>query len=433
MDSFAQRATLPFRIMVAPRRAFQHECRPTRILTTTPWSVLIWTIVWFALLVLVSIGVRYGLDRAAGMRWAVGSYWNPHLAVRFGSLAFAPLHLILTWAECAFVALVGMAISFRWLTPRQVVRLTIWLLPFALGAAIFAILCEAMYDHVVTRLIIGQLAEHLSGWAGRQVMRWSRDLSVRSFDIALGLLAGIAVGTLVKRRRWLIPPLAATALTFAFPILFGIQRQTWITVYDPIIEAIYGPPQFPSRLPLAIGPTFTVGITAPSLAGTWHLEYTTGDVSHTQQITIDANGSIAAVEQRKANSEQSIRFVADGQFHELKTPATAAGDVSRYRVLGSCERFDEHVTINLRFEYVIERTKDNVLHGMPVDSEEKLTGILADDNVTITGTSHYRLEAPGINFDPDHLDRDFVMRRTATATQPTTTATTRSTERYNQP
>jgi len=421
--SLAGVATLPLRMAVAPRRAFQRQCRLTRILTDDPWRILLWCAIWFLALVLLAVSVRYGLDRIRGMIMFVGSYWHPHHATRFGSLPFAPLHLVIAWFECAFVAFVAMVVSSRWIDVKQFLRLTIWLLPFTLPAAVLSILYHAAYYHVLYGML-ERLCYSTGSTLASYAQGWAQALTVRVFDLAFGLLAGIAAATVFKRNRWLIPPLTAVLLVIAYPVFFETQLAFARTVYNPIVESIYGPPQrrmVPPRLFLR--PTFTVGRTAPELAGRWHLAYESETPKMAGELTIDANGKLVLFEQHSVQSGDSGTYVGDGLVHEVEYEETGdhAAHIS-YVLHSGCECMGSDVSINVRIEFGIERKRGAVTELITYIHEEKFAGVLNEDGSVITGSSRLRQDCAAVPIDPTAVERDFVMRRLTGSSQPTTDA-----------
>ena len=407
-QAIGKKAVLPVAVAFSPSRAFQRRCRLQKVLTTSTVRVLLWILAWYVLLMVISVATEYALNRLRWGQLIVGADWNPGIGYRFGSAVLLPVHLPVAWLQCLLIVLIGMVIAVRRLSAQQVVRLATWLLAFTLLGGLFTIL----YDPLWHRLIAPCLYVRPS-----QVASWLQDLGSeltwRGHDLVLGLVGGFAVGTVLQRRRWLIALASATALVIAFPAYLSVQRAFVLSVYEPVRELAVGPrPQPPPRPMLLLGPTFLVGKTEPSLAGTWTVRYDQEEQA-AAELAFDNSGTLIRWKTKQDASGKATEWAVDGLDHDVDLPEGTADAVQvSYRVLSGSERKGERVVIHLRVERTYTRClREDVFEEIPDVAEETLTGVFDPDGTSITGTSVYLREFPGVKFEPGQLERSFVMRR----------------------
>lgn len=404
------RATLPLAIAFSPIRAFRRRCSVHEILKGSPARAFLWCLLWYAAILVVGVGIHFGLDKLQGVRLVLGGYWNYPGSYRFGSAAMLPVHVPIAWLECLLVSCIGMAIAFRPLSPRQTARLATWLFALALLAGIVATVYELSYQEVLAPNLF--LLPIDIEWAFR-LRDFGSELMHRSFDIVLGLTAGLAVGTVLQRRRWAIAITAAVLLAVAFPALASIQRVYAMSVYFPLRELVLGPPEAPppgSMLPL--GPTFQPGASTPVFAGTWSVHYDNVEQPEVY-LTFDLLGSLTRLKVAHCEPGDSGEFLADGQQHEAPVPdGNDNVDAIHYRVLSGSEYAEDEIVLHIRLERDYRwRIRDDFFEELPDIAEETLSGILSDDGDVITGTSVLIRDVPGIEFQPGEQQRSFIMER----------------------
>ncbi len=410
LESWAQTAsrrglnvTLPLAIAFSPLKAFRRRCRLDRILAVSPAKVFFWTLVWYAVLLVLGVGVHYGLDKLQGLKFefVLGGYWSYPGMFRFGSAMYLPVNIPLAWMQCLLVSLIGMAIALRSLPVQQLPRLATWLFTFTLLGGLFAIVCGLLWH----RLIAPRVFVLPTGWAFRL-----RDVGIevvyRVPDCVLGFVAGLAVGTVLQKRRWLIAIVSAAVLVAAFPVYFSAQSAYALSVYHPVRIFVFGPdPLPPSSSTLLLGPTFTPGAGAPVLAGRWSVRYDDTD-EPAVYLTFDTNGRLVRWQCRGSSG-----LVANGQQHKARV-AEAQDDIAavQYRVLSRCARNDRRIVIQVRIERIYRHElSEDLFAEIPEVSEETLSGILSEEEDRVTGTSVTIRDLPGAQFQPRELRRSFVM------------------------
>lgn len=409
-STVAQRAMLPLAIAFSPRKAFERRCRLENALTTSPTRVLLWFLVSYVFLMVISVAAHYTLDKVQGLQLVVGGYWNPSLGHRFGSAVLLPVHVPLAWTQCIVVALIGVVLGGRRLSAGKIVRLATWLLPITLLGGLFTIL----YDPLWHRFIAPWVFFHPSELAFR-LQDFGSELAWRGPDLVLGLVGGFAVGTVLRRRRWWIALVSAMVLVASFPAYLSVQRAYGVFVYEPARELAVGPrPLPPVRPTLLLGPTFAVGGTDPALAGTWAIRYDEEEQA-SAELAFDDAGALVHF-RRTENGDSTghvMEFVCDGMDHELDVPEGNADSLQvSYRVLSGCERHRERISIHVRFELTyVRQLREDFFEQIPDVAEEAFVGVFDADEGSITGTSVYERDCPGVNFEPGQIERTFVMTR----------------------
>ena len=212
-----RRVTLPWAIAFSPIKAFRRHGSLDRALSISPLRVLFFTLGWHIVLLVVIVAIHYGLDVLRGVRYVLFGYWNYPDSSRFGTVRLLPINVIIAWGQCLAVAIMGIVIAARGLTVRRTLRLTTWLFAFTLVAGPADVLFRLLWD----RWLIGFLLQ--SDVLGPWVFFNGHEIKDRVGDIVLGLLAGLAVGTVLQRRRWLIAAVSATSLAAALPVYNNIQ------------------------------------------------------------------------------------------------------------------------------------------------------------------------------------------------------------------
>ncbi len=240
-----RRATLPWVIALSPVKAFSRRCRLEKALTVSPFRVFLWTLVWYVVLLVVAAGIRCGVDKLQGVQLTIGSYWNHPFAARFGAVGLLPVHIPLAWLQCLLVTIIGIVVAFRPLTVRQITRLTTWLFTFTLVAGSLHLLYGLLWSEVLDMLLLRlpdvlALTAHTAGF----------EVMFRAHDIALGLLGGVAVGTVLQKRRWLVTLVSAVALTILFPVYTHLQHAYAQSVHHPLRRLIVAEPDLPVRITL---------------------------------------------------------------------------------------------------------------------------------------------------------------------------------------
>lgn len=409
-DALRSRIALPWCIAWSPIRAFRRHCSTNRILLCSPARTFLWSLLWFAAILVAGVGIRYSLDTFQGMRVTIGGYWHDPRTFRFGSALVAPVHVLIAWLECLLVACIGMAIAFRSLSARQAARLATWLFALTLLAGAATTVYELIYYEVIVPTLYGLPLDY--AWV-RRIQDLGNALTYRFFDLVLGLSAGLAVGTALQRRRWLAAITAAIVLAAAFPAWASIQGVYWVRVCRPIHELVVGPPQRPAVDPtLLVGPTFRPGTTVSALAGMWSVRYEGSDEPELH-LTFDEQGSLTRLRVGRCAYGDPGDFVADGERHAANLPGGMKGlEAADYRVLSGAEYLERAVVLHLRLErtYTL-RVRDDLTTVIPEVVEESLSGNLSGDGTVITGTSVMVRESPGVNFGPAQLERSFVMER----------------------
>ncbi len=404
-----RRAMLPGVIAFSPSRAFRRRCRLEKTLATSPARVILWILVWYVFLLLISVAVQYTLNKVQGIHFVIGGHWNPSLGHRFGSAVLLPVHLPIAWLQCLVVSVIGMAIAARRLSAQQVVRLATWLLAFTLLGGLFTIL----YEPIWYRLITPWLSVRSFMWAFR-MYDLGNELAYRGHDFVLGLIGGFAVGTVLQRRRWLIAIVSAAVLTAAFPVCLGVQRAYFFSVYEPARELVVGPRPIPPPRPMLLrGPTFTVGNADPALAGTWTVLYDEEEQAPAE-LVFDGTGTLLRWKpQQQASRSGVAEFLADGLEHDIDPPEGASAVVrASYHVVSGCEQETDGIVIHLRIKRTYtRRLAEDFFEQMPDVVEETLTGVFDADGAVVTGTSVVIREVPGISFEPGQVERSFVMKR----------------------
>lgn len=408
--TFGKKAMLPLAIALSPKKAFERRCRLEHALTTSSSRILLSFVVSYLLLMVISVAARYTLARVLGLQPIPGLYWNPGLALgnRFGSAVLLPVHAPLACLQCLVVVLIGLMLSGQRLPAKKIVRLATWLLPFTLLGGLFTI----FYDPLWHRLIAPVLYTRPSDLTVRLESMGS-ELVWRGPDLVLGLIGGFAVGTVLRRRRWLIALVSATVLVASFPIYLSVQRTFVESIFQPARELIAGPlPMPPARPMLLAGPTFVVGGVAPALAGTWTIRYD-GDEHTSAELTFDDAGMLVSWRVKQEPEGKVAEFVCDGMNHDMEVPQQKV-DTHRvsYRVLMGCRRQRDRITVHLRLELTHTRQlRENSFEHIPDVAEESLVGVFDADEDSITGTSTFVRDRPDVNFNPGQIERPFVMTR----------------------
>ncbi len=401
-DTAWRRGVLPLRIAFSPVKAFHRQCRLNQILFNSPLQILTWTLLWIALLVFFGICLRYGLDQLLQRRLAFGTYWNDPRAPRtVGSIAFLPVSIPLAWIQCLVLSCAGMAISLRPLSITQLVRLATFLFPTTLLAGLFA----TVFDPVWHSLPSPQLFRWPElGFPLLEMESWFVD---RSFEVALGLVGGLAVGTVLQRRRMLIAIVSAIILASAVPLLVTIQIGFRDFMYFPVERLVLGPRPLPPppRASLLLGPTFTTGTCNPLLAGEWNIYYDNADNPETR-LTLDSKGCLIIVEDKKG----LFTFAADGVEHSTSLPAQSSKVTHvRYKVLSGVESNQDKIMLHVRMELNYSRkVRNDYFEDLPAVIEETMTGDFSVDGRDVAGESVLIRDAPGL--EPSELRRPFVMR-----------------------
>jgi len=107
-----RRALMPWRVGLAPIRAFRRWCPMDRVLTESPKRTLPWIVVALVALVIFGDAVWYAVDVIRG-RYPVFGGHHRTLGMRFGSLKLLPVHLPILWLQSVAVCLIGMVIGWR--------------------------------------------------------------------------------------------------------------------------------------------------------------------------------------------------------------------------------------------------------------------------------------------------------------------------------
>lgn len=212
-----RRAKIPWAVACAPIKAFRRHGSLDRALCISPLRVLLFTLGWHIVLLVAGVGIHYGLDVLRGVRYVHFGYWNYPNSSRFGIVRLLPINVVIAWMQCLVVVVIGIVIAARGLTVRRTLRLTTWLVAFTLVAG----LADALYRVISNRWLYDFVA-HSSG-QGLWLFNIVIGLRHRIGDIVLGFLAGLAVGTVLQRRRWFIAAVSATALAAALPVYNNIQ------------------------------------------------------------------------------------------------------------------------------------------------------------------------------------------------------------------
>jgi hypothetical protein len=411
-DTWKKRALLPWKIALAPIRAFRHDCRLEKTLATSPGPMLHWFLLWCLLLVPVSMAARLPLITSLGLPWPFGLHWLVIAGRGFDSFGVLLLHILWVGLQCMAAVVIGMIISFRWLPLPMLARLAMWMLPFTLVAS----LCRDVASLVQCFLPLN--------WEDRlsdleifghyfYITGFARSLSGRLLDTILGILTGLAVGTVFLRRRWLI--------VLILSVLFTAGYDVYLRVHAPFYHfwsyRLYlwsGGPEQDALPPLTVAPTFAVGTTDASMAGRWELRYLEQPEIPPGAMTFDADGSLVRYVAYDQKLGRNIEFDADGAVHDVDTDIESdelRNASTSYRVLSGCQREGGAITLNIRVEMMMWTRVEGRLMGLELVTEEHFSGLAAEDGSQISGTSVLCMEAPGIRPEPNGLERPFVMIR----------------------
>jgi type IV secretory pathway TrbD component len=382
-------------------------------------------------LLLVRTGVGYLSNRLHGLEswsfeYAVRGLRGPD---RFGFLLFVPLQLALIWVQCLAVSVVAMLIAWRSLSGRQVLQLATWLMPFSLVGGLFTILYEHAWYEFLGRWLqrdsytieewMDAFPVNLEPFVSLSLPRdLGQDLLLYGNDLALGLLAGLAAATVLRRRRWLIALASAALLAPGFWLTLDVQRAYATFVYEPIHRVVWGPR--PQSLPdpqLWRGPTFKVGAAAPVMAGRWELHY--GDSDQLDgEMTFDSTGAIVLYRQRDESTGSMLKFIVDGASREM-TPLQVEGQNIKveYRAFGAAKSNQARIVLHTRVASNVYAWNDGgAEHITPYVFEETFVGTVDADGTTIAGDAFHVRDCPF--FKLDRRERSFVLRRVAESTPP---------------
>ncbi|UCG34456.1 MAG: hypothetical protein JSU68_07400, partial [Phycisphaerales bacterium] len=240
-----------------------------------------------------------------------------------------------------------------------------------------------------------------------------------------GFLAGLAIGTFYRRRRWIIVISAVVLLWFG-DAAYGPVRIAYNKMFLwPLRELVFGPPERPPYTPpLSVASTFAVGTTDASMAGRWEFRYPEQPEIPPGEVTFDAAGSLVRYVAYDQKLGRNIEFDADGTVHDLDAEIESDEvqiTSTSYRVLSGCQHAGNAIILHVRVEMMMWARVEGRLMGWDLVTEEHFTGLLAEDGSQISGTSVLRVDAPFIRPEPDGLERPFVMIRVgeAPASQPT--------------
>ncbi|MHC4696330.1 MAG: hypothetical protein ACYTFA_06280 [Planctomycetota bacterium] len=401
---------LPLLIACSPVKAFRRQCRLENAVTSSPLSILPWFLAWFFALSLAAIGIDYTLDVLRGVRSIFG-YSGAGVGQRSGSPVMIPVHLPIAWLQCLSVSVVAMALAGRTLSARKLARLATWLLPFTLVGGVFAVVYEHVWQLVILPLLFFPPYEFLVA-----VRNAASALVYKGPDLMLGLFAGLAAGTVVRRRRWLIVSVTTIGLVAGFPVYRNVQLSYLVSVSNPICEFMFGPPPRPPTAILLAGPTFAVGTAEPVLAGRWVLEYEDPSNQDRGEMTFDRNGRLVRYETHEESVGEAVELIADGQTHDVEMKQLEDRKVqASYRVLSGANRSEYGLVLHVRVETDAARESGDITVITPIVTEEIFMGTLEKDGTRFSGTSNYMVESPGVTFDPPVRVRPFTMTRVPAA------------------
>ncbi len=403
-----RRAAFPWRVGFSPIAAFRRECPTDRVLTISPARYVLWIIFGFVALALANNAITYTVDGLRGI-YSVFGYEHGGSGWRYCSLSLLPVQLPIAWLQSVSVCVVGMAIGWRMLTPWQVVYLATWITGLGLLASSLATLYEEAWD------------TFLGGWISTwrfiepmslmRILDVARGLETRSSDLFLGLLAGLAVGTVMGRRRWLVALVSAGILYAGFPLYVAVQGHYGYLglVHRPLRDAVLGHPLPPPDL--AQGPTFAADEGEPVLAGRWEVHCKAGRDMAVTEIVIDTTGRLTHFRVVDPGSKQDRLFVVDGESHEIEVTDWAGNpSVARYRCFGGCRRTESKVEINTRLEWYIHMGGPND-EEMPNIYEHTFVGRLDEVAGSIKGTNVVVVDSRFAVIIHPRRERAFNMRR----------------------
>lgn len=415
-DTWKKRALLPWKIALAPIRAFRHDCRLEKTLATSPAPMLSWFLLWCLLLVPADMAARLPFISLLGLPWPFGLHWLLVAGRGFNSFGVLPLHIVWVGLECVAAVVIGMIISLKWLSLRQIARLAMWMLPLTFLAS----LCGNV-TYLIECLLPLNWEDRFSDLElfGRYfyVTGFARSLSGRLLDTILGILTGLAVGTVLLRRRWLIVLILSVLFTAGYDVYLRVNAP-WYDFWSYRLYLWSGGPEQDTVPPLTVAPTFAVGTADASMAGRWELRFPEQPEIPPGELFFDADGSLMRYVAYDQKLGRNVEFDADGTVHHLDAEIEhdeVQITSTSYRVLSGCQHAGNAIILHVRVEMMMWARVEGRLMGLELVTEERFSGLVAEDGSQISGTSVLRIEAPGTRPEPNGLERPFVMIRVSEA------------------
>jgi hypothetical protein len=410
-----RRATLPWRIGLSPIAAFFRDCPMDQVLTRSPARFVPWVIFAILLLALANNTIMYEVDALRGI-YTEFAYDHGTPASRHCSLQLLPVHLPIIWLQGLAVCVIGMVIGWRPLSLRQVLYLATWLMGLALMAGCLATLYEIAWELLLSRWSWGEpLLDH-----DLRLLLYSsgQEFTARGADFLFGLLTGLAVGTVIGRRRWLVAVVSAVVLYAAVPLYWAVQGPSGYTglIYWPVRDALWGPSlPFPD---LERGPTFPVDAMEPSLAGRWSVQCDAEREVHFAEIVIGSQGKPTRYRMIDPGSVSDRLLIVDGDFHDTEVPNWAGQpSTARYRCFGSGRRDGEIVELNTRLEWYVKTGEPNNAESTTV-VEQVFVGHYDHSAGIIEGEYTWQYDSSLDIFVHPRRTRSFVMHRVSAQDSP---------------
>lgn len=412
-----EKAWLPIRIAFRPFQAYRHAGRPEDSLVRSSRTTAMWTLAWLIIVFVLGVFIRYGHDRIAGFQLAIGDYWHYPTSCRFAHLGFFPVDCLLSYVSCVLVAFLGQVIVKKSLDSAEALRLAGWLFPLSIVAA-----CAHAFYPVLSRY-------------SNEILFWL--IGPKYFDLAVprigsslaefvfGMLAGVAVGTVLQHKRWFIGLFSAVVLIIANPLTNSAYIAYRNHVLDPFRDVFFRPAEYllPAELALQRPSdlqeiTFEPGGCSPELAGRWQLIYEPlQEHPGLLELDIDNEGCLEMITVT-VSPERRLVLQADGIRHEvdLKEVAAVNDELESvdYLVASAITTDDGGVRLTLRTEVMYEFAM-KTLSGMSIVThqssigEERFIGSWGENDNEIVGTSEIRREIDG--YQPMRREFKATLRR----------------------
>jgi len=308
-----------------------------------------------------------------------------------------------------------MIIALRAVSARQALYLTTWSTAVGLLAGSVATLYELVWGPRIYWWLYETAIVHQLPMSG--ALDAANALEWRSSDLLYGFFGGLAVGTVMGRRRWLLAVVSAGVLYAGFPIYHGAQSGYVRLVHIPLRDFVVGPPPPPPNL--AGGPTFLPGATEPTLAGRWEVRCNAGRDMTIEEMTFDAAGNLVQFRVVDPDSQRRDVFIVDGAYHTVPQREPTGTEPARYRCFARAWRSGSEVEIETRLEYYFKwyaATTQGVLAPSGKEKvsiyEERFGGTIDDARDVISGKNFLVVDSGlYIQMHPRRR-RSFTMRRT---------------------
>ncbi|UCF33509.1 MAG: hypothetical protein JSV78_14355 [Phycisphaerales bacterium] len=387
------RMLLPLGIAAAPGKGFQPKCRLSRLLTTSPQRVLVWMLLCYVVVSVICLVLEYVIGIVFNLADPFRVRFTKYQCLEFPLLL--PYEIARTWICCLAVSVAGVVLTWKPISVSQLLRLSVWLFPFAYVAVLGQVLIQIFWLGMPTGFL-ALLPWEVASWLSSAISSFA----LRALFFLLGVFAGWAVGTLFGRRRLIVAGLCGILLYWSSDVLLRARLHYRKQFSYPLCELALGPPPPPPPPPTSpIPATFTAGPVDQSLFGDWNLTYLDDETKGIVELRFDEPGALVQYRDFEPTIQQSVDFLVDGQTHELKLDIKDT-KVSEFRYTAECggNRTGREVVIyiRVRMEGEVEARKDVSMHFM-VSIDEKLVGSLSADGNLIEGRSHRLVDSAAIN------------------------------------